>query len=326
MENTAVIILNWNGLNLLKQFLPSVVQSSDLAQIYIADNASTDESVAWVKLNYPDVKIIQLKKNFGYAEGYNQALKQVPEEYCILLNNDVKVEKGWTKAITKLLQLDLKVAAVQPKIRDYNKPEYFEYAGAAGGLIDYFAYPYCRGRVFDKIEKDLGQYEKETEIFWASGACLGVKKSVFFEVGGFDTDYFAHMEEIDLCWRMKNKGYKVYYTPFSKIFHLGGGTLSNSSPQKTFLNFRNSLYNLLKNAPSRAIIAKILLRLIIDGFAALYFLFQLKPTHLWAILRAHFSFYKNFYKIRRKRNIPPISNKYYTATSIIFKKIGHIKS
>lgn len=321
MINTAVVILNWNGLNLLKEFLPSVVKHSSSAKIYLADNASTDASTAWTIENYPQVKIIYLAKNYGYAGGYNQALKEVEEDFCVLLNNDVEVPKNWILPLVEVLKNNEKIAAVQPKIKDYKRPKYFEYAGAAGGLIDYFAYPYCRGRMFNQVEKDQGQFEQEEEIFWASGACIALKKSVFEKLSGFDEDYFAHMEEIDLCWRMKNAGFLIYYTPKSEVFHLGGGTLDSLSPRKTFLNFRNSLYNLVKNAPSRNIYLKIVLRLMLDGLAAIYFLLQLKPSYFWAVLKAHFSFYANFKTMKKKRNIPTTPPPYFNLLSIVFKKI-----
>lgn len=321
MINTAVVILNWNGLNLLKEFLPSVVKHSSSAKIYLADNASTDASTAWTIENYPQVKIIYLAKNYGYAGGYNQALKEVEEDFCVLLNNDVEVPENWILPLVEVLKNNEKIAAVQPKIKDYKRPKYFEYAGAAGGLVDYFAYPYCRGRMFNQVEKDQGQFEQEEEIFWASGACIALKKSVFEKLSGFDEDYFAHMEEIDLCWRMKNAGFLIYYTPKSEVFHLGGGTLDSLSPRKTFLNFRNSLYNLVKNAPSRNIYLKIVLRLMLDGLAAIYFLLQLKPSYFWAVLKAHFSFYANFKTMKKKRNIPTTPPPYFSLRSIIFKKI-----
>ena len=321
MSQVAVVILNWNGLSLLKEFLPSVVKNSESATIYLADNASSDASVAWAEDNFPTVRIIALPQNYGYAKGYNEALKYVKEEYCILLNNDVQVTENWIASLVKCFEKNKKVAAVQPKIKDYKNPAYFEYAGAAGGLIDYFAYPYCRGRMFNQLEKDEGQYDKSEKIFWASGACLGIRKSVFYQLGGFDEDYFAHMEEIDLCWRMHNAGYHILYTPESEIFHLGGGTLSHLNPNKTFLNFRNSLFNLLKNAPSRNIYLKLFLRMILDGFAAFYFLAQLKPKHFFAVIKSHFSFYKNFNKMKRKRNINKnTSTKYYTKCSIVLEK------
>ncbi|MCH8535490.1 MAG: glycosyltransferase family 2 protein, partial [Flavobacteriaceae bacterium] len=317
MINTAVVILNWNGLNLLKEFLPSVVKYSSSAKIYLADNASTDASTTWTIENFPQVKIINLAKNYGYAGGYNQALKEVEEDFCVLLNNDVEVSENWILPLVEVLKNNEKIAAVQPKIKDYKKPEYFEYAGAAGGLVDYFAYPYCRGRMFNQVEKDQGQYEQEEEIFWASGACIALKKSVFEKLGGFDEDYFAHMEEIDLCWRMKNAAFLIYYTPRAEVFHLGGGTLDNLSPKKTFLNFRNSLYNLVKNAPSRNIYFNIVLRLMLDGLAAIYFLLQLKPSYFWAVLKAHFSFYANFKTMKKKRNIPTTPPSYFNLRSII---------
>lgn len=242
----AVVILNWNGQKLLEQFLPSVTTYSKNADIYVVDNASTDTSMAFVNANYPEVKIIQNKENGGFAKGYNEALKKVDADIFCLLNSDVEVTKNWLEPIVEAFKNNAEVAIMQPKLLDYKQKDYFEYAGAAGGFIDKFGYPYCRGRIFNTLEKDEGQYNDTHSIFWASGACLFVRSYVFKELNGFDESFFAHMEEIDLCWRAKNLGYKIIYTGRSQVYHVGGATLANSNPKKTFLNFRNSLFALVK--------------------------------------------------------------------------------
>jgi len=314
----AIVILNWNGKKLLEQFLPSIVEySKETAQIYVADNASSDDSFEFVKENFASVGWIELAKNYGYAEGYNQALKQITEPYAILLNNDVAFESDVVMPMLKLFESNPKIGAIQPKILNYKKPDYFEYAGAAGGYLDWFAYPFCRGRIFSKIEKDEGQYNDEMPIFWASGACLGIRVTAFFEAGGFDKVYFAHMEEIDLCWRLQNLGHEVYYTGKAEVFHLGAGTLASQNPKKTFLNFRNSLFNLLKNAPSKNIYAKLFMRMLLDGVAAFFFLFKFQFSHFNAVLNAHFSFYKHFSEMKKKRTIPKNPPKYYKRFSIV---------
>ena len=234
-QTIAVVILNWNGLELLKEFLPEVVKYSKEANVYVADNASTDSSVSYVETNFPDVKIIQNKVNGGYAKGYNDALAGLSEDIFILLNSDVKVTPNWISPIKAIFDSDPIVAAVQPKILDYKKPTHFEYAGAAGGFIDKFGYPYCRGRIFDNLEKDFGQYDDEIEIFWASGACLAIKRDQYYEVGKLDEDYFSHQEEIDICWRLHNYGYKVIYTPNSVVYHVGGATLNSMNPKRHFI-------------------------------------------------------------------------------------------
>lgn len=315
---TAVVILNWNGKHLLEKFLPTVMEHSmDTATVYVADNASTDDSISFLKTHFPQVKIIQNPENYGFAGGYNHALQHIHEDIYVLLNSDVEVTHGWLKPALELFN-DPKVAAVQPKILDYNNREYFEYAGAAGGFIDRLGYPYCRGRIFETIEKDSGQYNQVSDIFWAGGACMFVRKTHFWKVGGFDTDYFAHQEEIDLCWRFFNEDLLVKYTPESKVFHLGGGTLQTSSPKKTYLNFRNSLFNLIKNAPKKRLFGLIFIRLTLDGIAGIRFLTQLKVRHFWAILHAHFSFYLDFNKFLKKRKRPSSNRKYYMINSIVF--------
>lgn len=316
---TAVVILNWNGVELLKKFLPSVVNFSSEANIYVADNASTDDSVEFVKKNFPTVKIIQNKENGGFAKGYNEALSQLKEEVFVLLNSDVAVTENWLNPLIKHLKLNPKTAVVQPKILDYKRKDYFEYAGAAGGFIDKLGYPYCRGRIFETLEKDEGQYDDSCSILWASGACLVIRRKVFEEVGGLDEDYFAHQEEIDLCWRVNNAGYHLKYIPQSKVYHLGGATLSVMNPQKTYLNFRNSLFNLLKNMPGLQVYGLIFLRLVLDGIAGIKFIFEGKIKHTFAIIRAHFGFYKRFPKMYKKRKQQTSKKAYGEEKSIVWK-------
>jgi len=302
-KKIAVVILNWNGKSFLEKFLPSVISySSAIAKIIVADNHSTDDSVSYLQTNFPTVKIISLDKNYGFAGGYNKALKQVEAEYYVLLNSDVEVTNNWLVPLLELLENDNSVVACQPKIKDYNNKNYFEYAGAAGGFIDKLGYPLCRGRLFDKIEKDTGQYDDFTEIFWASGASLFIRAKAYHEIGGLDEFFFAHMEEIDLCWRLKNTGYKIMFCPISTVYHVGGGTLNKTKPQKTFLNFRNSLLTLHKNLPQKNRFKVIFLRLLLDGLAGIKFLLSGKPNHTWAIIRAHFSFYNSLQQNKKKRN------------------------
>lgn len=287
----AIVILNWNGSALLERFLPSVVANSQDAAIYVIDNGSTDESLAFLANNFPEIRTIALGQNFGFAGGYNLGLAEITEPYFCLLNSDVRVESGWLTEPIKLLK-EPSIGIVQPKILDEKRPEYFEYAGAAGGQLDRLGYPYCRGRRFQSIEKDHGQYQEPCSIFWATGACLFIKRSLFNQLGGFDSDFFAHQEEIDLCWRAQRSGYSVWYTPMSRVYHLGGSTLSNSNPFKTELNFRNSLLGLVKNAPIKELLWVIPTRLVLDGIAGLVFLIEGKPKHTYAILKAHFGFYR----------------------------------
>ncbi|APD05599.1 hypothetical protein UJ101_00046 [Flavobacteriaceae bacterium UJ101] len=315
----AIVILNWNGKKLLQQFLPSVVQYSSQAEIYVIDNASEDDSINFLKKNYPSIRIIQNKENYGFSKGYNEGLKSVEADIVCLLNSDVEVTENWITPIQKLFEKDERIAVVQPKLLDYKKKTHFEYAGAAGGFLDNLGYPFCRGRIFDTIEEDLGQYNDEIEIFWASGAVFFIRKHIFDEVGGLDEDYFAHQEEIDLCWRVKNKGYKIFYTYKSVVFHLGGATLSNMNPKKTFLNFRNSLFNLLKNNTLFKALLKIFLRLCLDGVAGIKFLFQRQFDHFFAIIRAHFSFYRFSLKMNNKRTISKKKNSFMVSKWIILE-------
>lgn len=301
MKKVAVVILNWNGTQLLRTFLPSVLRYSNEATIYVADNASTDESVHVLKHEFPTIKIIQNKGNYGYAKGYNEALKNVEEPYFALVNSDIEVTENWLDRIIDLFDNQPETAIIQPKLLDYKKKTHFEYAGAAGGYIDALGYPYCRGRLFDTLEEDNGQYNDETSIFWATGACLFIRKRVFEELKGFDADFFAHQEEIDLCWRAYNLGYKAMYTSKSVVYHVGGATLNEGNPKKTFLNFRNSLLMLTKNLPKNKLIPILFCRLCLDGIAGIQFLVQGKRKHTFAIIKAHFAFYKLLNTYLKKR-------------------------
>lgn len=317
MKKIAVVILNWNGAKLLQQFLPVVLLYSDEATIYVADNASTDDSITVLKNEFPSVKIIQNKANFGFAKGYNECLQAVEEDIYCLLNSDVEVTKDWLKPILLLFEEQPNAAIIQPKILDYNHKTHFEYAGAAGGFIDKFGYPFCRGRIFNTIEEDKGQYNDIQAVFWASGACFFMRKSVFRELNGFDADFFAHQEEIDLCWRSSQWQYETYYCGFSTVYHVGGGTLNATNPKKTYLNFRNSLFMLTKNVPTRSLAFVLVSRMILDGLAGIQFLYQLKFSHFTAILKAHFSFYGSFLKMVKKRG-KIVNKKYAFQTSIVY--------
>ncbi len=317
-KKIAVVILNWNGAKLLEQFLPSVVAYSDEAKIYVADNASTDNSIAVIQSKFPYVTIIQNDGNYGFAKGYNVALQHVAEPYYVLVNSDIEVTEGWLAPALTVFDTNPNIGIIQPKILDYKKKDHFEYAGAAGGFIDQFGYPYCRGRIFDTIEKDNGQYNDECEIFWASGACFFIRKEIYHKLKGFDEDFFAHQEEIDLCWRAFNLGYKALYTYKSVVYHVGGATLNESNPKKTFLNFRNSLLMLTKNLPESKIFPIIFSRLVLDGLAGIQFIFKGKINHCWAIVKSHFAFYALINKTLKKRKSPQKPN-YYRSKSIVFR-------
>lgn len=320
MIKAAVVILNWNGRKFLEQFIPKVVAYNPAySEIIIADNCSTDDSVEWMTNHFPQIKIIKNASNGGFAKGYNEALSQLDAEYFVLLNSDVEVTDNWMDPIITLMDNDLTIAACQPKIRSYNEREKFEYAGAAGGFIDKWGFTFCRGRIFNTYENDLGQYDDTREVFWATGACLFVRASAWKEIGGFDEDFFAHMEEIDLCWRLRNKEWKVMYCGSSTIYHIGGGTLTTKNPQKTFLNFRNNLILLCKNHAPGYFWLKIGLRMVLDSIASIRFLLTGEFTHSWAVFRAHMSFYKQLTKTLRKRREMKKEIKKY-ATSCIYKK------
>ncbi|MDG1941374.1 MAG: glycosyltransferase family 2 protein [Flavobacteriaceae bacterium] len=317
MKSVAIAILNWNGENLLKRFLKEVVDNSPEATVYLIDNASTDESVDYVKKNHPRVSIVLLDKNYGYAGGYNRGMASIKEDIFCLLNNDVLVNPGWLTPILDHFQKHPKTAIAQPHIMDLNQPDKFEYAGAAGGFIDRLGYPYCRGRFFNEVEKDGGQYDKDEKIFWASGACFFIRKEVFESMKGFDEDFFAHMEEIDLCWRAFNQNLDVFSLYRSKVFHLGGGTLK-PSPRKVYLNFRNSLYLLLKNLPEKRGV-RIFERLLWDGIAVFYFILKLNFSNAFAVIRAHYSFYVNYSKIKGKRSKNNQIIYYYSESHLPFR-------
>lgn len=314
----AIAILNWNGKSWLEKFLPSVIEHSQEAEIYVIDNASTDDSIQFLTSNFPSIKIIQNQSNSGFAKGYNEGLKSIKADIYCLLNSDVEVTENWISPITKLFFEDQNIAAIQPKILDYNQKNKFEFAGAGGGLIDNLGYPYCRGRVFDDIETDNGQYDDETEIFWASGCSLFIRSEDFWNMHGFDERFFAHQEEIDLCWRLKNAGRKIYYTGKSIVYHVGGGTLNKQNPRKTFLNFRNNLTMLVKNLPVYQVIPVIFTRLVLDGFAGLYFGYKNGWSHLGAILKAHFGFYSAIPQSLKLRQTHQAKN-YYQTKWLIFK-------
>ena len=300
--NTAVVVLNWNGINWLKKFLPILIEKSKDVNIYIADNASTDNSVEYVNDNFPNVKVLKNFSNEGYAKGYNDALETLKEEFFVLINSDIEVTDNWIKPIINLMEANSDIAACQPKILSFHDRNKFEYAGACGGFIDTLGYPFCRGRIFSDLEDDNNQYNDITEVFWASGACLFVRAKYFKEVNGFDNDFFAHQEEIDLCWRLKNKGYKIMVNPNSAVFHVGAGTLNTSSPLKTYLNFRNNLFMLYKNLSVLKLIITILFRLPLDGIAALSFAKKENGLgHVFSILRAHLVFYVSIPLLSLKR-------------------------
>ena len=299
---TAVVVLNWNGINWLKKFLPILIEKSKDVNVYIADNASTDNSVEYVNNNFPNVKVLKNFSNEGYAKGYNDALETLKEEFFVLINSDIEVTDNWIKPIINLMETNSDIAACQPKILSFHDRNKFEYAGACGGFIDTLGYPFCRGRIFSDLEDDNNQYNDITEVFWASGACLFVRAKYFKEVNGFDNDFFAHQEEIDLCWRLKNKGYKIMVNPNSAVFHVGAGTLNTSSPLKTYLNFRNNLFMLYKNLSVLKLIITLLFRLPLDGIAALSFAKKENGLgHVFSILRAHLVFYVSIPLLSLKR-------------------------
>lgn len=312
----AVVILNWNGKSLLEQFLPAVMKYSSEAKIYVADNASSDDSILFLKDNYPEITIIQNTENGGYAKGYNDALQHVVEPIYALVNSDIEVTEGWLAPILTEFESNSETAIIQPKILDYKNKDYFEYAGAAGGFIDKYGYPFCRGRVFETLEKDKQQYDDNTTIFWASGACLFIRKEVFQALNGFDESFFAHQEEIDLCWRAFNLGYSAKYIASSIVYHVGGATLQAYNARKTFLNFRNSLLMLLKNLPKNRLFPILFSRLVLDGIAGIRFITQFKFSHFFAIIKAHFSFYARFFSTKKKRSKKLKGNYFYTSSLI----------
>ena len=307
MKKVAVVILNYNGKKFLEEFLPNVMANTDpaLAEIVVADNASTDGSAAFMRERFPEIRLIENGSNGGFATGYNLALRQIEAEYFVLLNSDIEVTPRWIEPVVEFMDADPTIAACQPKILSYFEKEKFEYAGASGGFIDKYGYPFCRGRVFLNIEEDHGQYDDPCEVFWATGACLFVRAELYLKHGGLDDSFFAHMEEIDFCWRMKNLGYKIYCCPQSKVYHIGGGTLPKSSARKTYLNFRNNRSLLYKNLPSNRVFGVIAYRILLDWVAAVKFLCGGGIADFWAVIRAHFAFYGRIKTIRQTRKSLP---------------------
>lgn len=297
MKKLAVVILNWNGKALMEEFLPSVVRytPAELAEIVVADNGSTDGSVDMLRNKFPEVRLILLTENYGFAEGYNQALKSVETEYTVLLNSDVEVTEGWLDAPLAALENDPTIACAQPKIRAQRNKAYFEYAGAAGGFMDRYGYPYCRGRILHMIEEDKGQYDSPIDMLWATGACLFIRTEVYKREGGLDSRFFAHQEEIDLCWRLRCRGYRLVCTPASVVYHVGGATLSVESPRKTYLNFRNNLLMVYKNLPETDIRRVMRARFFLDYLAAAKFL----ATGHWGNAKAIYTARRDFRKMKR---------------------------
>lgn len=294
MKKIAIVILNWNGCRLLEQFLPSVIACSpkEYSEVIVADNGSVDDSVSMLEEKFPEVGIIRLKENFGFAEGYNRALEQVDSEYTVLLNSDVEVTPGWLDEPVKAMDADKGIACVQPKIRAYHNRQYFEYAGAAGGYIDKYGYPFCRGRILHVIEEDKGQYDTPADVLWATGACLFIRTAVYKSEGGLDGRFFAHQEEVEMCWRLRCRGYRLMCIPQSVVYHVGGATLTVENPRKTFLNFRNSLLMVYKNLPEKDLKHAMRVRFWLDYIAALKFLLTGHPKNAKAVYKARKEFHR----------------------------------
>ncbi len=320
LDNIAIVILNWNGKVFLEKFIPSLIKFSGNTKIYVADNLSDDDSISFLEKNYPSVIIIRNKENGGFAKGYNDALKHIKANFYILVNSDIEVTENWIDPIINLFESDHNIAAIQPKILNYDDKHKFEYAGAAGGYIDKYGYPFCRGRLFNTLETDQQQYNNAQEVFWATGACLFIKADLYWEVNGFDEDYFAHMEEIDLCWRLKNIGYKIFVEPKSTVYHVGGGTLNKSNPHKTFLNFRNNLITYHKNASSKLLFFKILFRVVLDGIAGIKFLLEGNYKHCFAVIKAHFAYYQLLPSTIKKRKQLQKHNAFKQNANAIYPK------
>lgn len=301
-NRTAVVILSYNSLSWHEKFLPKIVEEShDSYDVFVIDHFSPDNTSEWIQTNFPTLTVIRLERNNGFAWGYHEGLKHIEAEYYVLLSSDFEVTTNWLKPLESFMDSHSDVGALQPKIKFYKDKRYFEYAGAAGGFIDRWGYLYCRGRIFDSLEKDEHQYNTSIQVFWASGGCLMVRSELYHKVGGLDEDFFAHMEEVDLCWRIQHLGYKIAACSQSEVYHVGGSVISYGSPQKTFYNFRNSYYLFVKNERLAKLCWLIPLRLMLDGVAGIQFLFKGQAKNCWAIVRAHFSFYKNAMKIWKKR-------------------------
>jgi GT2 family glycosyltransferase len=319
-SKTAVVILNWNGKSFLEEFLPTLIQNTSNADIIVADNQSTDDSLDFLANNFPDIHVIINDENGGFAKGYNDALTKIEGkyEYYVLINSDIEVTPNWLNPLEQLLNENSAIAGAQPKVRSFHRKEHFEHAGASGGFMDKNYYPFCRGRIFDEVEKDLGQYDNQKEVFWTTGACMIVRSKVYHEIQGLDEDFFAHMEEIDFCWRAKKRGYSFYVEPKSIVYHVGGGTLNYENPRKTYLNFRNSLYTIHKNHEG-FLLGKILGRMILDGIAGAKFISAFKMKHFGAVLKAHFSYYGQVPNLNKKRRA-------IKKESTTFNSTGHYKA
>lgn len=297
-----------------------MVQNAEGAHILLIDNASTDESVSWVKTNFPQVQVLVHPENVGFTGGYNLGIKAVETDFAVLLNSDVELSSGWLQPLVEKMESDSTIAACQPKILSFNHRNQFEYAGAAGGFIDQLGYPFCRGRIFDFCEMDEGQYDNSIPVFWATGACMMVRTRLFNEFGGFESRFFAHMEEIDLCWRWAHSGYSVWVEPKSVVYHLGGGTLAKTNPRKTFLNFRNGLALLFTNTLDASIWWKLPVRLVLDGLAGIQFLMKGESPNCWAISKAHIDFYRTAGYWRRKRNANSLKRTAFISPQLIRSK------
>ncbi len=318
MSTVAVVILNYNGKALLKKFLPGVIQHSPAARVIVADNNSVDGSKEFLAQEFPHIEIIPITSNLGFCGGYNYALEQIESDYYLLLNSDVEVTPNWLSPMVEILDRDQHVAAIQPKVLSYHKKNNFEHAGAGGGFIDALGYPFCRGRIFDFLEEDLGQYDDSIPVFWSSGACMLIRASLFKAFGGFDESFFAHMEEIDLCWRLKRAGHQVMYCGQSKVYHMGGGTLSQENPRKTYLNFRNGLMLLIKNLKPLDLVIKLHLRIILDWIAAFRFLANGQGRSFAAVFKAHFYIFTHFLTLWSKRTNAPYQVDLVYRGSIVF--------
>ncbi|MEX0680858.1 MAG: glycosyltransferase family 2 protein [Balneolales bacterium] len=318
MSDFSIIIVTWNALHHLETFLPTVWEHSHHdAEIIIADNASTDGTAEWVGKKYPSIRVVTLDKNYGYCGGNNRAARYARNRFLVFLNNDVEVTPGWLNPIAELLDLQSDIGAVQPKLRSWNNRNYFEYAGAAGGYLDRFAYPFCRGRIFDTLEKDFGQYDDNCDISWASGASMAIRKDLFFETGGFDESFEFHMEEIDLCWQLWNRGYRVRYCPESVVYHLGGGSLSPDSPRKVYYNYRNNLKMIWKNSTTRHLFLRLPARLLLDYIALVYTLSQFRFAEAGAILRAHVHFFRSLPSLVSRRKALHIAGSGVNTSSVL---------
>ncbi len=323
MIKTAVVILSWNNLIFLKKFLKSVVDhshDSDTAVI-VADNGSDDGSAAWVEENFSEVRLIKINKNLGFAGGYNHALSLITSEYFVLLNSDIEVTEGWLKPLIEFMDQNRDAASCQPKIRSFEMKDYFEHAGAAGGYIDKYGFAFCRGRIFNSIEKDTGQYDDMADIFWSTGACMIVRSEAWRKCTGFDESFYAHMEEIDLCWRFHNNGYRVCCVPESIVYHIGGGSLSYKSPLKTYLNFRNSLFMLYKNLPEAKLRTTLFKRKMFDGLAVLFFLIRGETKSVKAVIEAHRDYYRSIGLLKKKRKAVARDEKWGNGKLVLNKSL-----